>query len=263
MLLLLASTVFPATFSVQAVFPFGPAHVAVAFTDSVDIASALLAANHAIAPSGGAPALGIQTVQLQDNQRTVILQTTSALPRSATVAVTVTGVTSRHGAPLASGGPVPFATSAATITGIADVHANINLCDHRHVLLAPKVLSVPGASSAHWEGTYIQTTAKLNGTPAASGASHYNYPASDQGVPFFFRVRNSMGVNPASFAGNEVVTGAGAGSNSQGTYQISDAVLTRPWNHNRRRYHDRRGTVRAIHGPSASSTGTALQGGTI
>src|SRR5690348_16918705 len=83
---LLPAAAAAAPFSVQAVFPFGPAHVGVAFSDSVDVAGALLASHYTLTPGGGAPALVIQSVQLQDNQRTVILQTTAALPRAAAYA---------------------------------------------------------------------------------------------------------------------------------------------------------------------------------
>ena len=286
-------------FSVDRVFPFGPAHIAVAYSDSVDIASALLVSHYVIAPSGGAPALAVQAVQLQDNQRMVILGMTGALPKAASYTLTVSGVTSRHGTALGASAPVPFTTPTAAITGIADIHADINNLIGKSVTiigevyiragsvtgspsgyvqdatgrglnvfggsllpaldtlgtvvqvtgtaalyfttveltnlavvpiasnvprLAPKVLTVQGASSAQWEGTYIQTTATLTGPPTVSGSNHFNYPASDQGIPFFFRVRNSMGVDPGSFVGNEVVTGAGAGTNFQGTYQVTAGV---------------------------------------
>jgi hypothetical protein len=288
-----------AGFSVQSVFPFGPAHVAVAFSDSVDIASALQASHYVMTAMGGAPAITVQSIQLQDNQRTIILATAGALAKSASYTLTVTGVTSRHGDALVATAPVPWTTPTATIMGIADVHANINNLIGQSVtiigevfiregsvtgspsgyvqdgtgrglnvfgtppiasldtlgtvvqitgtaalffttveltgmtvvpiasnvpLLAPKVLTAQGASSSQWEGTYIQTTAKLTGPPVVSGANHYNYPASDQGIAFTFRVRNSMGVNPANFVGNEIVTGAGAGSVFSGVYQVTAGV---------------------------------------
>lgn len=298
-LLLSMRPALAASFSVQSVFPFGPSHLAVAFSDSVDIASALRPGNYTIAPQGGAPALSIQTVQLQDNQRTVIFALTSALPVSRSYSMSVTGVLSRHADPLASSAPIPFTTPPIAATGIADIHANINSLIGQVVTiigevymreasvtgapsgyiqdatgrglnvfggtlipaldtlgtvvevtgtaalyyttveltgltvttlasnaprLAPRVLSVAAASSAQWEGTYIQCTAKLTGAPTVSGANHYNYPASDAGTAFTFRVRNSVGVDPGSFAGNEIVTGAGAGSSFQGVYQATVGV---------------------------------------
>ncbi|HTK31274.1 MAG TPA: Ig-like domain-containing protein [Candidatus Saccharimonadaceae bacterium] len=288
-----------AAFQVKSVFQFGPAQVGVAFSDSLDIASALRAANYALAPQAGAPARGIASVALQENHRMVVLTTTDALPQSAGYAVAITGVKSRHGDPLA-GPNCAFVTAAETITGIADVHANINNLIGQTITiigevfireasvtgtpsgyiqdgtarglnvfgtplytpldtlgtvvkvtgqaalyfttvelqsitsavsiasnvppLGPKVLNVTQASSAAWEGTYIQVTGTMTTTPSASGSNHYNYPAADGGVSFWFRVRNSVGVNPAAFAAGDVVTGAGAGANFQGVYQATVGV---------------------------------------
>ena len=69
----IASTPSAASFQVQGAFQFGPAHFAIAFTDSVDIAQALQPSHYVIAPQGGAPALTVQSIALQENQRTVIL----------------------------------------------------------------------------------------------------------------------------------------------------------------------------------------------
>ena len=282
-------------FQVQGLFQFGPAHFAVAFTDSVDIAQALQASHYAITPQAGAPPLTIQSVALQENQRTVIFTTTAALPANRTYDVTVTGVTSRHGGALVAGGPASFTTVAEAVTGIADVHANVNALIGKTVTLVgqiyirasssggtpsaflqdgtgrglnlfggalqpasdslgsvvkatgtvalyfttveltpftataiasrmphlgPRVLTVPQASSSQWEGTYVQTTATLTFPGQPSGASNYSYNAIDEGVAFQFRVRNSTGISPSGFLAGDVVTGAGAGSNFQGTYQV-------------------------------------------
>ena len=283
-------------FAIQGIFQFGPSHVGIAFTDSVDVAQSLQRSHYAITPQGGAPALGIQSVALQDNHRTVILTTTAALARSATYGVTVTGVTSAHGAPLDPGGPAACTTVAETVVGIADVHANINALIGQNVTilgevfitamssggtpsgyiqdgtgrglnvfgtppqtaadtignvveatgtvglyystveltpftavtvasrmpaLAPRVLSVPLASSSQWEGTYIQTTMTLTGPPTLSGTNNFNYSGADQGIAFIFRVRNSTGIDPSPFLGGEVVTAAGAGAVFQGTYEAN------------------------------------------
>jgi len=283
------------SFEVQALFQFGPAHVAVVFSDSVDAATALQPGRYGLAPSGGAPA-AIRTVALQENQRTVVLTTREPLATSATYAVTVSGVSSRHGDPLQPGGPGTFTTVAETVTGIADVHAGINdllgqsitiigqvfitssssggtpsgyiqdgtgrglnlfgaplqpatdvignvveatgtvalffttveLTPFTSTLIAagaphlgPRVLPVAQASSPQWEGTYIQSTATLTGPAVPSGSNNYGYPAEDGGQAFTFRVRNSTGINPSLFGGGDVVTGAGAGSNFQGSYQIT------------------------------------------
>jgi hypothetical protein len=282
---------------VQAIYQFGPAHVAVAFSDSVDAAQALQSSHYAVT---GSPALAIQSVSLQENQRTVILVMEPALPPSASYGLAVTGVTGRHGDALEPGGPTGFTTVAEAVIGIADVHARVNeLIDQQVTVvgqvfirasststpsayiqdgtgrglnvfggslqpavddlgtvakvtgtvalffttvevtqysatalatglppLGPRVVTAAAASSPDWEGTYIQTTATLTATPSPSGSSHYNYPAADGGTPFIFRVRNSTGINPAGFATGDLVTGAGAGSVFQGTYQaiVGNAV---------------------------------------
>jgi hypothetical protein len=284
-------------FHVQGLFQFGPAHVGVAFSDSVNAAQALQSANYALTPQAGAPALTIRSVTLQDNQRTVVI-TTTPLPPGATYDVEVSGVTSRHGDPLDPGG-VSFTTVTETVMGIADVHANISaliglpvtvigqvfmtgtssggtpsgyiqdgtgrglnlfgnplqlaadtlgnvvvatgtaalffttveltpftatLLASRMPHLAPRVLSVAQASSPQWEGTYIRVTASLTGPAVASGANNYSYPASDGVIPFTFRVRNSTGIDPNTYNAGDLVTGAGAGSAFQGTYQATVGI---------------------------------------
>lgn len=281
---------------VQGIFQFGPSHVAVAFTDSVDATSALNVSHYVVTPQGGAPALTVQQATLQENQRTVVLVTSAALPVSATYDVAVSGVTGRHGAPLDPGGPTSFTTVAETVTGIAAIHADINSYLGLDVTvigevfvtasssggtpsayvqdgtgrginlfggtlqtvtdtvgsvveatgtvslffttleltpftatqiasqmppLGPHVLSAAQAGSSQWEGTYIQTTATMTGPPAASGTTNTTYPAADGGAAITFRVRNSTGIDPAGFNTGDVVTGAGAGSSFQSTWQIT------------------------------------------
>jgi len=285
-----------AAFRVQGVFQFGPAHVGIAFTDSVDIASALQASGYVFTPQAGAAALAIQTVAIQENQRTVVITTTAALPRAATYGVEVQGVRGRGGEALEPGGPGQFTTVDAVVTGIAEIHADVNnlIGKSRTVIgqvyitgkssggtpsgyiqdgtgrglnvfgnpvqpaidtlgnvvmatgtvalyfttveltpftavqiasqmphLGPRVLTVEQASSAQWEGTYIQTTATLTFPGSPSGANNYNYPATDGTRGFYYRVRNSTGIPPSSFHAGDIVTGLGAGTNFQGTYQIT------------------------------------------
>jgi hypothetical protein len=114
-----------AAFQVQGIFQFGPAHVAVAFTDSVDAALAAEPGRYAITPQGGAPALAVQQAAVQENQRTVILALTGPLPSSATYDLAATGVTSLHGDPLVPGGPTSFGTAAEPVTGIATIHGDL------------------------------------------------------------------------------------------------------------------------------------------
>lgn len=142
-------------FGIQSAFPFGPAHLAVAFTDSVDIGKALQLSNYSVTPVGGAPALAVLSVALQDNQRTVFLTTASALPQGATYQVAVTGVTSRSGAPLTTGSPATLVTPAEVITGIADVHANVNALIGQTVTVVGQVFIRSGSVTGTPSG-YIQ-----------------------------------------------------------------------------------------------------------
>jgi hypothetical protein len=151
-----ASAARPATsFQLQGLFQFGPSHVAVAFTDSVNAAQATQPSHYAIAPQGGAPALTIQTAALQENQRTVILTTAAALPPAATYAVTVSGVTSRHGATLEPGGPATFTTVPETVTGIAEVQANAASLAGTEVTVIGQVFMTASSSGGTPSG-YIQ-----------------------------------------------------------------------------------------------------------
>jgi hypothetical protein len=282
-------------FEIRGLFQFGPRHIGVAYTDSVNPTQAIEVARYTITPQGGAPAITLQSASLQDNHRTVVLVASAALPASATYQVAVSGVTSRDGDPLDPGGPTSFATVAGTVLGIDEVHANIGTLDGQTITvigqvfltassggstpsayiqdgtgrglnlfgsplqpvtdtlgsvvlatgtadlffttveltpftatqiasgqphLAPRVVTVAEASSPQWEGTYIQTTASLTGAGVPSGSNNYNYPAADGATPFIFRVRNATGLNPAPFVTNDVVTGAGAGSVFQSTYEV-------------------------------------------
>lgn len=292
----LALPAVAAAFQVQGLFQFGPAHVAVAFTDSVDAALATQAGNYAITPQGGAPALTLQQAVLQENQRTVVLIVSGALPASATYDLAVANVTSRSGAPLEPGGPTSLTTVAETVTGIAAVHGDVNnliglpvtvigqvyirasssggtpsgyiqdgtgrglnlfgaplqpvtdvlgsvvkvtgtvalffstveLTPYTATALAtdmphlgPRVLTAAEAGSAQWEGTYIRTTATLTGPPVPSGSTNTSYPATDGGAAITFRVRTSTGIDPSGFTTGDVVTGAGAGTSFQSTWQIT------------------------------------------
>jgi hypothetical protein len=143
------------SFQVQGLFQFGPAHLAVAFTDSVNGAEALVAARYTLTPQGGAPAITIQQVSLQENQRTVVLTTTATLPPAAAYSVAVSGITSRHGAPLEVGGPTSFTTVVETVTGIAAVHADVNNLIGQSVTVIGQVYLTASSSGGTPSG-YIQ-----------------------------------------------------------------------------------------------------------
>ncbi len=277
-------------FQVAGMFQFGPKQVAVAFSDKVNASQATTASNYTLTPQGGAAAVTVQSVTLQENGQTAILNTASNLPLSATYGVAVSGVTSQGGTALGSGGPSTVTTSSTPVTGIADIQANTATYNGQTVtvigqvyypqpstgtvtsyiqdgtghginvfggsivpelssrgsvvkvtgpvslfnttteisgftssavasgqpFLAPKVLTVAQSQSTNWEGTYIQVTSNLTADPTASGSSNYNYPAD----PIIFRVNNATGINSANFHSGDQVTGAGAGSLFQTTYEI-------------------------------------------
>jgi len=140
---------------VQGLFQFGPSHVAVAFTDSVDATSALDISHYVVTPQGGSPALSVQQATLQENQRTVVLITSAPLPASAGYDLAVSNVTGRHGAPLDPGGPTSFTTVAETVTGIAAIHADLNSFLGLDVTVIGEVF-VTASSSGGTPSGYIQ-----------------------------------------------------------------------------------------------------------
>lgn len=122
---LLAAAPAPARaeFRVEGVFQYGPRHVGVAFSDSVDAASASQVARWTL--SAGSTALAVKSVEVEANRRTAVLVTHPELPRGAALSVAASGVTSHTGEALAAGGPFAFATVADTVLGIAAVHARL------------------------------------------------------------------------------------------------------------------------------------------
>jgi hypothetical protein len=283
-------------FRVAGLFQFGPSHVGVAFTDTFSVSQASQPSHYALTPQGGATPLTIQSVTLQENRQTAILNVSPALPSGATYDVAVTGIGGKDGEPLEPGGPTSFTTATEAVTGIAEVHANIATWQGRSVTivgqvymtasssggtpsgyiqdgtgrglnlfggslqpasdslgtvakvtgtialyfttvelspftataivtrmphLAPKLLTVAQANSPQWEGTYIQCTATLNALPSPSGANNYTYPAAGDGSAITYRVRNSTGIIPSSFSVGDLLTGAGAGTQFQVTFQIT------------------------------------------
>ncbi len=103
-------------FAVLSGFQFGADYVGVTFSSPVNAASATNTANYSFNP-----ALSITSAALQDNGQTVVLRTSSDLPRNTGYSVTVSGVTSATGQGLASGGPRNFTTVDATVTNIAEI----------------------------------------------------------------------------------------------------------------------------------------------
>jgi hypothetical protein len=82
--------------------------------------------------------------------------------------------------------------------------------------LQPQHMTTAQANSSAWEGTYIEVTGEITST-SVSGPGR-NYTVDDGSGPIEVRVVNSLGL-PQQTIGT-VVTGRGAGSRFQSTYQI-------------------------------------------
>lgn len=228
-----------AAFQVQGLFQFGPTHVAVAFTDSVDATLASQVGNYAITPQGGAPALTLQQVVLQENQRTVILVMSGALPASATYGLAISNVTSRSGAPLEAGGPAAFTTVAETVTGIAAVHAGVNDLIGMSVTVIGQVF-IKASSSGGTPSGYIQdgTGRGLNlfGAPLQPVTDALGSVVKVTGtVALFFTTVELTSYTATAVAadmphlGPRSLTAAEAGAPQwEGTYIRTTATLTGP-----------------------------------
>jgi len=228
-----------AAFQVQGIFPFGPAHVAVAFTDSVDAGLAVGTGHYTIAPQGGAPTLTVQQATLQENQRTVILVVSPALPASAAYDLAVSGITSRRGDPLEPGGPTSFTTVAGTVTGIADVHADVNNLLGQTVTVIGQVY-ITASSSGGTPSGYIQDGTgrgiNLFGSPLQPVTDTLGSVVAVTGtVALFFTTVELTPFTATAIAsgmphlGPRVLSAAQAGSAAwEGTYIRTTATLTGP-----------------------------------
>jgi len=224
---------------VQGLFPFGPAHVAVAFTDSLDAASATDVSHYTLTPQGGAPALTLQQATLQENQRTVVLVTAEALPASATYDVTVSGVTGRHGAPLDPGGPATLVTVAGTVTGIDAIHGDLNSYLGLDVTVIGEVY-VTASSSGGTPSGYIQDGTgrgiNLFGSPLQTVTDTVGSVVEVSGtVTQFFTTIELTPFTATQIAsrmpplGPHVLSASQAGSSAwEGTYIQTSATLTGP-----------------------------------
>ena len=227
---------------VQGIFQFGPSHVAVAFTDSVDATSALDLSHYAVTPQGGAPAITVQQATLQENQRTVVLVTAGALPSSAGYDLAVSNVTSRHGDPLDPGGATSFTTVAETVIGIAGVHADLNNLTGTKVTVIGQVFiraSTSGGTST--PSAYIQdgTGRGLNlfGIPLQTVTDTLGSVVKVTGTVTVFS-NTTVELTPFTATqiasqmphlGPRVLTAAQAGSSAwEGTYIQTTATLTGP-----------------------------------
>jgi hypothetical protein len=110
-----AGSVFAAT----GVFQFGENYVGVGFSQVVNTGTATNVSNYSFTPP-----LSIQSITVQENGQTAILNTAAALPTGTTYSVTISGVQSATGGSLASGGPFSMTTSSAGVVDIREVQEN-------------------------------------------------------------------------------------------------------------------------------------------
>lgn len=111
-------------FTVTGLFQFGPAHIGITFGEEVNPDQAATVGIYTVSPQGSAPAVSLQSAQVQANGRMVILRTAANLPQNAGYSVAISGLTSRGGDPLQAGGPTTFTTASQTVLGIADIQAD-------------------------------------------------------------------------------------------------------------------------------------------
>jgi hypothetical protein len=110
----------PATFQVTGAFQFGKNYIGVGFSNRVNQTQALNAANYGITPGS----VTVSAVSLQDNGKTVILDTGSSLPGGTAVTVTVGGISNENGDPLTNPGGFSLQTVSGSVLNIADVRDN-------------------------------------------------------------------------------------------------------------------------------------------
>jgi hypothetical protein len=109
----------PSNFDVAGVFQFGRDMIGVAFTQRVDVTSALTVGNYVFSPT-----VGVAGARLQENGQTVILSLNGNLAPGA-YTLTVNGVTNQGGTPLGSSGPFPMdAPNVTSPLNISDIYAD-------------------------------------------------------------------------------------------------------------------------------------------
>jgi hypothetical protein len=136
---------------VAGAFQFGRNRVGVAYSQGVDVGSALTTGNYSLSPG-----LAVTASVLQDNGRTVILETATDLTAGQAYDLTVTGVLNTQGAGLESAGPFPF--SAPVVTGavnIDELHAAPGTFDGGQVTVFGQV-TVPTGSRGGTANGFIQ-----------------------------------------------------------------------------------------------------------
>jgi len=88
--------------------------------------------------------------------------------------------------------------------------------------LGARILSVAEANSSEWEGTYIETTADLTDIITSGvGTGDINFIGADGTDQIIFRWQDGgLDINPGDFQVGDRVTGRGAGSAFQTSFQI-------------------------------------------
>ena len=139
----------PVGFVVRGVFQFGKDYVGVGFSEPVS-AGAIDPVHYVFAP-----ALSIAAITLQANGQTVIIKTSVPLTAATSYSLTMSGITSASGAPLADGGPFTFQSASGAVTNIAEIQANVPAYKRQTVTLTGQVF-IPVSSRGGTPSGYIQ-----------------------------------------------------------------------------------------------------------
>lgn len=142
----------PATFSVTGAFQFGRNYIGVGFSNRVNAGQALNAANYGITPGS----ITVTAISLQDNGKTVILDTGSSLPGGTAVTVDVSGITNEDGDPLNNPGGFPLQTVSGSVMNIGEVHADMATLLGQSVTVVGQVTIPVGSRLPGVASGYIQ-----------------------------------------------------------------------------------------------------------
>ncbi len=223
-------------FKVAGIYQFGPRQIAVAFTQDVNAAQATQTSHYALTPTGPAAAISLQGAAVQDNGQTVILTTVADLGLGSSYTVAVTGLQSRTGEDLVSGGPSSFTTVNQAVTGIDEIQQNAASFDGQSVTIIGQVYIATGSGTTN---AYIQdgTGRGLNvfgsGSPQSALTSRGNVVLISGTVSLYFTTTELTSWNATLLASNQpflapksLTVQQAQSSQWEGTYIQTTSTLT-------------------------------------